>query len=201
MEASRRAMIRAAVLLAAALVASSAAAQECRAVDAARGKVAFEVAQAGSPFHGRFTRFGGSVCAAGGRVTRIDVWLDPASVDASLPEIDAALREDDFFAVKRYPRISYASDSFETRGGGGLAHGMLQLKGSRHPFDVPFEASTLDGGGLAVAGKLTLNRLDYGIGTGEWSDTKWLGAEVTVSFEVRLPPAGATAPRRIPAAD
>jgi len=191
--------MRGALLLVALVAAAPARADDCRAVDAGRGKVTFEVAQAGSPFHGRFTRFGGTVCMASGRATRIDVWLDPASVDAGLPEIDAALKQDEFFAVKRYPRIAYSSDSVETRRGSGVAHGTLQIKGSRHPLDVPFEASTLEGGGMAISGKLGLNRLDYGIGTGEWSDTKWLGAEVTVSFEVRLPPAAATARGRTPA--
>jgi polyisoprenoid-binding protein YceI len=37
-----------------------------------------------------------------------------------------------------------------------------------------------------VSGSLTLNRLDYGIGTGEWSNTNWLGAEVKVDFREAL---------------
>jgi hypothetical protein len=31
-----------------------------------------------------------------------------------------------------------------------------------------------------------LDRLDYGIGTGEWSDTRWLGAEVKIDFSATL---------------
>jgi polyisoprenoid-binding protein YceI len=198
--APREALMRAALLLVALLAAAPARADDCRAVDAARGKAAFEVAQAGAPFRGGFRRFGGTVCLAGGKVARIDVWLDPASVDAGLPEIDDALKGEDFFAVQRYPRIEYSSDSVRDDAGGGVAQGTLRIKGARHALDVPFRTKALEGGGLEISGKLAVNRLAYSIGSGQWSDTKWLGAEVTVSFEVSLPPAGATAPRRNPAA-
>ncbi len=200
MDAARQALTRGALLLAALLASAPAKAEDCLAVDAARGKVAFEVAQAGSPFHGRFTRFGGTVCVVGGRATRINVWLDPASVDAGLPEIDEALKGAAFFAAARYPRIEYSSDSIQKGAGGPVARGTLRVKGAARALDVPFQTMSLAGGALEVTGRLSLNRLDYGIGTGEWSDTKWLGAEVTVRFEVRLTPAGATAPSRNPAA-
>lgn len=192
--------MRGALLLAALFAWATAEAEDCRAVDAARGKVAFEVAQAGSPFHGRFTRFGGRVCVVGVRPTRIEVWLDPASVDAGLPEIDDALKGEAFFAAARYPRIEYSSDSVQEGAGGLVARGTLRVKGAARTLDVPFRTTSLAGGALEVTGRLSLDRLDYGIGTGEWSDTRWLGADVTVRFEVKLAPASATAPGRNPAA-
>lgn len=202
MDAARGALMRAALLLVLSLFAAAPArADDCRAVDARRGKVGFELAQAGAPFHGAFRRFGGTVCLAGGELSRIDVWLDPASVDAGLPEIDDALKGGAFFETQRYPRIEYSSDSIDAGPGGGIAHGTLQIKGSRHALDVPFRSKRPPGGALEISGSLSLNRLDYRIGTGEWADTKWLGARVTVSFEVRLPPAAATAPRRNPGED
>jgi polyisoprenoid-binding protein YceI len=197
----QRPIFACAALLGLALAASGALADDCRAVDPSHGKVEFEVTQAGSPFRGSFGRFGGTVCASGRRATRIDVWLDPASVDAGLPEIDAALKAEEFFAVQRYPQIAYSSSSVEERGSGQLAHGVLQIRGTSRRLDVPFETTRLEGGAIAISGALTLNRLDYGIGTGEWSDTKWLGAQVKVTFSVRLPPAAASAQGRNPAAD
>jgi polyisoprenoid-binding protein YceI len=201
LESAPEAVIPRAVLLALAIAASPALADDCRAVDASHGKVEFEVMQAGAPFRGSFSRFGGTVCASGVRASRIDVWLDPASVDAGLPEIDAALKGEDFFAVQRHPRIAYASSSVEERGSAQLAHGVLQIKGARRSLDVPFEMTRREDGELVLSGALTLNRLQYGIGAGEWSDTKWLGAQVKVTFSVRLPPAAASAQGRNPAAD
>ena len=99
-------MVRAVVLLAASAWLPASYAEECYRANDHNGGVSFEVKQAGAPFRGKFRRFGDEVCLLEGRATRIDVWLDPATVEAGLPEIDAALKDTtDFFAVDRYPRV------------------------------------------------------------------------------------------------
>jgi polyisoprenoid-binding protein YceI len=177
-------MLRAVVLIAVSAL-LPVYAEECYTVDGSRGSVSYEVKQAGSPFRGTFHRFGGEVCLSAERATRVEVWLDPTSVDSGLPEIDAALKDKDFFAVNQYPRVAYTSQSVETRGNAQLAHGMLQMKGKRRNLDVPFNLQR-DGSSFIVSGTLTFNRLDYGIGTGEWSNTSWLSGDVKVDFRARL---------------
>jgi len=177
-------VMRAVVLLAASAW-LSASAEECYRADDHNGSVSFEVKQAGAPFRGKFRRFSGEVCLLEGRAARIDVWLDPATVEAGLPEIDAALKDRDFFAVDRYPRIVYTSQSVEARGSTQLAHGVLEIKGKRHDLDLSFSLQR-EGVNPIVSGTLTLNRLEYGIGIGEWSNTKWLGGEVNVQFRATL---------------
>ena len=98
-------MMRVVVLLAASAW-LPASAEECYRANDHNGGVSFEVKQAGASFRGKFRRFGGEVCLLEGRAARIDVWLDPATVEAGLPEIDAALKDRDFFAVDRYPRVA-----------------------------------------------------------------------------------------------
>ncbi|MBI4205816.1 MAG: YceI family protein [Betaproteobacteria bacterium] len=173
-----------------AFVALPAAGGECYAVHSAAGRVSFELKQAGSPFRGIFRRFGGEFCITQSRVERIDVWLEPASVDSGLPEIDAALKEREFFSVGEHPRITFSSRSVEARGDVQRARGTLQIKGTRREVDIAFRLRET-GREPVVSGSLTLDRLQYGIGTGEWSDTRWLGAEVKVDFNATL----ASAPR------
>jgi polyisoprenoid-binding protein YceI len=98
---------------------------------------------------------------------------------------DAALKDKDFFAVDQYPRIVYTSHSVEARGSTQLAHGVLEIKGKRLDLDVPFSLQR-EGDNPIVSGTLTLNRLEYGIGIGEWSNTKWLSGEVNVQFRATL---------------
>jgi hypothetical protein len=43
-----------------------------------------------------------------------------------------------------------------------------------------------DGSSFIVSGTLNFNRLDYDIGTGEWSNTSWLSGEVKVDYRARL---------------
>lgn len=176
--------IRVSLCVALAAGAIPALGQECYSVDPG-GRVAFELKQAGSPFRGVFRRYGGELCIAQRKVTRVDVWLEPASVDTGLPEIDAALREKEFFDVARHPRIAFASESVEPRGDRQVAHGALAIKGTRRDADVPFRLGE-SSGRPTVSGSFILDRLAYGIGAGEWSDTRWLGAEVKVDFSASL---------------
>ena len=178
--------VRAAVLIATG-ISLPAVADTCYPVDAGQGSVSYEVRQAGSPFRGKFRRFGGEVCFESERVTRIDVWLDPASVDSGMSEIDEALKDKEFFAVSEYGRVTYASQSVEARGDSQVARGELAMKGRHRPLDVPFKVQR-DGKNQIVSGTLTLNRLDSGVGTGEWSNTQWLGGEVKVQFRAMLLP-------------
>jgi polyisoprenoid-binding protein YceI len=62
---------------------------------------------------------------------------------------------------------------------------VLQLKAHRCELDVPFSLRR-ENGKAFVSGTLTVNRLDYGIGTGEWADTRWLAGEVKVDFRAAL---------------
>jgi len=160
----------------------AAAAEECLGVEPERAGVAFEVKQAGTSFRGKFGRVGGSVCFEAMAVTRVEVWLEPASVDSGLPEIDAAIKDKDFFAAAQYPRATYTSQSVEARGAGQVVHGTLDMKGRRRPLDVAFG---IDGSPArrSVTGTLRINRLDWGIGTGEWANTQWLAGEVAVEFK------------------
>ncbi|MDH4190803.1 MAG: YceI family protein [Betaproteobacteria bacterium] len=173
------------VLLWAAVGTASAAGEDCYAVDTAGGAVTFRVMQAGNPFSGGFRRFGGTVCFAQGRVARIDVWLDPASVDGGLPEIDTALKDKEFFAVREYPRVSFASTTVQSSGDLHTARGALEIKGQRRDVEIAFR-SQREGARQIASGSFTLQRLQYGIGTGEWANTAWLGAEVKVEFKAAL---------------
>jgi polyisoprenoid-binding protein YceI len=161
------------------------AAAACFAVIPGEGGVSFEVKQAGAPFRGAFRKFGGEICLAGDAVSRIEVWLDPGSVQTGLPEIDAALKDKEFFAVNQHARIRFASRSVEARGDDRLAQGTLSIKEKRRDAAIPFRLAQ-SGGKLTVSGSFVLDRLQYDVGTGEWSDTRWLAAEVKIDFKAFL---------------
>ncbi|MGH8765461.1 MAG: YceI family protein, partial [Burkholderiales bacterium] len=94
-------------------------------------------------------------------------------------------KEKEFFAVSLYPRAIYKASSVDARADAQLSHGVLQMKGKSRNLDVPFSKKR-EGAQQTLTGTIKLNRLDYDIGTGEWSNTQWLGNEVTLSFKVPL---------------
>ncbi len=43
-----------------------------------------------------------------------------------------------------------------------------------------------DSGTAVLEGGTTVRRLDFGVGQGEWRDTRWVGDEVTIRFSLFL---------------
>ena len=158
-------------------------AEECLAIDSEKTRIVFEVEQAGTPFEGSFKRSGGEACLENGAITRIDAWFDPASADTGLPELDVALAGEQFFATKEFPRASFRSDRIERTAEGFIAHGSLTMKGTSKPFELPFVLEQ-SGDGYHASGEASVRRLEFGIGTGEWSDTAWLADEVKARFSI-----------------
>lgn len=169
------------------IAASSAAfaAEECYTAGAADGEVTFRVLQRGAPYTGNFLRFEGELCFAQGHLTRINATLDPSSVDTGLPELDAGLKGPDFFDVREFPRVTFASTSVQPQGDAQLARGTLEIKGNRREVEVLLH-SQQQGDKRSISGSFTLDRLQYGIGMGDWTNTKWLGAEVRLNIKATL---------------
>jgi polyisoprenoid-binding protein YceI len=92
-----------------------------------------------------------------------------------------------FFETERYPRISFVSDRISPRAdeGNWTALGTITVKERDNPLEVPFTLRR-DEPGRRVSGELDLDRLRYGVGTGEWSNTEWLGGTVTLYYDVPL---------------
>jgi polyisoprenoid-binding protein YceI len=161
------------------------AAEDCYTASAADGEVTFHVLQAAAPFIGNFRRFSGEVCLTQNRITRIDATLDPASVDTGLPELDANLLKEDFFDVGKYPSVTFNSSSVQSQGDTHTVRGTLTIKNNKHEVEVVLHSQHANGK-LSISGSITLDRLQYGIGMGEWTNTKWLGAEVKVDINATL---------------
>jgi len=173
------------ILLLSVSCAPSFAAEDCYTASAADGEVTFHVLQAGAPFIGNFRRFSGEVCFTQDRITRIDATLDPASVDTGLPELDANLMKTDFFDVGKYPSVSFVSSSVQSQGDAHTVRGTLTIKNNKREVEVVLHSQQANGK-LSISGSITLDRLQYGIGMGEWTNTKWLGAEVKVDINATL---------------
>jgi polyisoprenoid-binding protein YceI len=161
------------------------AAQDCYTADASGGAVEFHVLQQGAPFSGQFRSFTGNVCLEQGRIAHIEASLDPSSVDTGLPELDAALKGMDFFDVSAYPRVTFSGAAVQIQGNTQTVHGMLEIKGNRRAVEVVLHTQQA-GSKMSISGSLTLDRLQYAIGTGDWTNTKWLGADVQVDVSATM---------------
>lgn len=170
------------------IFAGAAAAADCRSPEPAPSHVEFVATQAGAPFEGAFRQFDGRICLdpAHPEQGKIEVSVDTGSVDTGLPEFDDALRGPDFFDSGRWPQATFRSEKIEALGNDQFkVRGTFTLRDVTRGIEVPFFMKP-GADGPVLEGEMTINRLDYDVGLGEWQDTRWVGDPVILKFSVKL---------------
>jgi cytochrome b561/polyisoprenoid-binding protein YceI len=155
---------------------------------AAQSSLTCTFIQAGARNQGRFKSFAVSFDPAGGR---LDVEIEMRSFDTEDQQRNSLLGGNDFFDVARYPQARFVANRIERTAAGYQASGTLTLRGMSRNVTVPFtwRTATVQGRPIGyLAGQTVLRRLDFGIGQGQWHDTKWVGNEVTVSYALVFAP-------------
>ena len=151
----------------------------------------FVSTQAGAPLQGTFHKFDADICLDPehpDQPGRIKVTVDTASVDTRLPELDDALKGPDFLDSTQWPRATFVSDSIEPQGENHYkVRGKFTLRDVTRTIKVPFDYKpSVNGAAPRLEGSTTIKRLDYHVGQGEWSDTRWVGDDVELRFSVKL---------------
>jgi polyisoprenoid-binding protein YceI len=115
--------------------------------------------------------------------------IDLLSIDTGSSEADTEVKRPLWFDVAKHPKAGFVSSTVRKLGDNRYeAAGKLTIKGKTSDAVVPFTTAAAPGGGLAAQGKLTIKRLDFGVGTGLWADTSEISNEVEVRFNIVLGP-------------
>ena len=160
----------------------------------ASGSLQFRFTQAGATTTGTFDKFTVSLTtAADGMPTRLAVVIDAASLNTKDKDRDSALRTADLFDVQKFPQASFEATRFKHIANDRYeASGKLAIRDMAREVTLPFALTAASGNGTpgcVIAGELAINRLDYGVGQGEWRSTEMVGNAVTVVWSVKLTPA------------
>jgi polyisoprenoid-binding protein YceI len=177
-----------AVISCAALIAAAANAAGYTA-DPQQSRLEFIGVQAGAEFKGVFHKFTAAVDFApdAPASSRIDVQIDMASVDSLDKDRDTTIRGKDIFDVAHNATAHYVTKSISKTAAGYAAVGSLTLRGVTK--DVPIEFQfTPAAAGAKLAGTAKLNRLDFGVGQGDWKSTETIGDAVKINFSLVLKP-------------
>jgi polyisoprenoid-binding protein YceI len=175
-------------------------------IDKAHSEASFQVRHLVSKVRGKFDDFAGTVVmdAAKPEASSVEFTIQATSIDTNVADRDKHLRSDDFFAVEKYPAITFKSTKIESAGDHAYqVTGDLTMRGvtKRITLPVTFLGEAKDPWGHVKAGfetAITLNRKDYGI---NWNKALDQGGflvgddvEVTISIEaLREAEAGAPA--------
>jgi polyisoprenoid-binding protein YceI len=157
---------------------------------AASSSIEFTGTLSGGDFTGQFQRFVAAIdfdpANLAGSGFRVEI--ETGSANTADADRDVALAGGDFFATGRWPKATYEASQFAATGPGQYqARGKLTIRGIARDVPVTFTFKpTADGRSATLSGRASVHRLEFGVGQGEWQDTKWLGDEVRIRFELTL---------------
>ena len=160
-------------------------------IDYPQSRLQFTGTQAGAEFSGRFTTWQADLRFDPDQLdkSRFEVSIDLASADTRDQQRDDMLRTEAFFAIARHPNAGFIATDFSRLADGSFSsQGELTIKGQRLPLRFDFTVQIADSQVL-LTGRAVIDRIAFGIGTGEWLDTDWVGqmVEVDVSLTAALP--------------
>ncbi len=168
----------------------SLAAQEWQ-VDKEKSTVGFEAGWSGSPVAGKIKSYKAEIKFSPddleGSSAKIE--LDTSSIDTEYPERDEAIVGTDWFDSAKFPAATFESTAFKYIGGAEYEiTGNLTIRDITKEVTFPFEFTTDTDGTSRAKGELTLKRLDFGIGQGEWQATDYVADEVKVIVDLHANP-------------
>ncbi|HUK01886.1 MAG TPA: YceI family protein [Steroidobacteraceae bacterium] len=161
-------------------------------LDPAHSTLSFAFTQAGAKNQGRFGKFDVTLMfdAAAPQSGKLDVTVQVTSLDTGDQERDSTLRGADLFDVAKFAQAHFSAATLNRIDATRFeAVGKLTIRDQTHDLRVPLTLTTSATGtarGATLAGQVTIHRLDYGVGQGDWKSTEWVGNDVVVSFNLRL---------------
>ena len=152
--------------------------------------LAFAGSYQGEVFTGRFPGFATRMRFDPAQLatSRLEVTIPLATATTANAEYDEQMRGDAFFDAGRYAQAHYVATKFRALGNGRYAaDGILSLHGVSKPVVLTF--TWTPGAQPVLAGKASVDRLDFGIGSGDWADTALIPNAIAVSTKVVFQPA------------
>ncbi|MGI9329526.1 MAG: YceI family protein [Gammaproteobacteria bacterium] len=155
---------------------------------AADSTLSFTGEQQSAPFEGLFNKFSATfdLDPADPTTARIEAIIDMDSVDTLYDERDEALREAEWFDVERFPEGRFVSQRIQQADSGYMADAFLTLRDTTQPIALQFTLQALPDGRLRFEGQTVVSRLAFGVGSGQWTNTDWVGDAVTIKVSLVL---------------
>ena len=159
----------------------------------ADSKVIFIASQSGAPVEGRFEKFDAEIRfdAENLEASAVAVDIDIASVNSESRDRDQVIRSPDLFDAATWPTARFEAPRFVHAGGDSYeAQGSLTMRDVTRDVVLPFELKIEDHPDdpallrARAVGELTIKRLDYGVGQGQWTDTSVVPDEVAIRIEI-----------------
>jgi polyisoprenoid-binding protein YceI len=155
-------------------------------VDKARSRLLFSSVVSGKAFVGSFRSWDATIRFDPNDLahSEVEATVDTASAFTNDKDRDALLPDEDWFWTSKFARAEFTAHGFQARGPGRyLAAGVLTLRGVQKPLSLPFSLS-IQGDAAQMQGEVSLDRLVFGVGQGDFASTDTIPAQVLVRVEL-----------------
>lgn len=155
---------------------------------AAGASLAFSFMQAGAENHGSFRQFSTTFTwdEKNPAACKLEVTVQTASLDTQDKDRNDTMAGPDLLDARKFPTARYSAGSCARRADGGTeAVGKLTLHGVTKDLRVPLAVKPV-ASGLELSGEVTIKRLAFGVGQGDWNSTESVGDDVKLQYKVPL---------------
>lgn len=149
--------------------------------------ITFTGIQNGAPASGSFKKFTGEIHLDPNQLSesKVRIEIDMNSVATSYSTFTSTLLTSDWFDVKKFPKAIFEATHFtKTANNTYQVSGTLTIRDKTLPITLTMDTESLSNTKGRVKGKVTIKRLDYNVGQGEWADTSLVKNEVEVNFSI-----------------
>ena len=164
-------------------------------LDASHSQVGFSVRHMMvSNTRGKFSKVTGTLALDDKDITKsvVNVDIETASIDTDDQKRDDHLRNEDFFDVKKFPKMTFKSKKVEKSGDKLLVTGDLTIKGTTKPVVLTVESFTPEvkdpWGGVRKGATATakINRKDFGLTWNKALEAGGLAVGEEISIQLDL---------------
>ncbi|PVZ71960.1 YceI family protein [Pelagibaculum spongiae] len=148
-------------------------------------KLTFTASLMGEDFQGGFSKFNKNFTfdAAKPQAALLELQVNTASFFSGDAERDELAVGSEWFAASSFATAivkgSLAATTVQQQ---YQFNGTIELKGLIKPISFPLQISKTSTG-YHYQGEARLNRLDFNVGTGEWTDTSTIGNQIKIQFQ------------------
>jgi polyisoprenoid-binding protein YceI len=152
-----------------------------------KSTITFTGTQNNAPVLGSFKKFAGIIYFDPTKLneSHVQITIDTASISTAYGEIADTLKTTDWFNVKVFPQAIFKSNQFiKLAEQSYQAKGMLTIRDKTQPVTLTFDLLEYTKTSAHVTGSITIKRIAFGVGQGEWSKTDEVKDDVNIKFDL-----------------
>lgn len=147
----------------------------------------FTATQNNAPVTGQFKTFTGDINFDPKQLSanNVKIIIDMSSITDPYNQLSDTLKEADWFNVKKYPQAVFQSSNFVKTGDKTYqGKGTLTIRDKTLPVTLVFTQEEYTPTKAVIKGSTTVKRTAFGVGQGEWADTKTVKDDVQINFTI-----------------